>query len=175
MFEVVFVCLPLLLPLPVLNHLPTVVVAVVFGCFLFLVTLVTTCCFIGLLYRECTLFSFSSLSHLSHPSLSFQFVSLSLTPLSLFSLSLCFSHFSLFQFVSLSRFLLSPFSVGVCYFSLTPLFLSFQFVSLTLLSLFSFSLFLFSVCLCLSRSSLFLHFSLSLYHSLIKITFTCHK
>ncbi|XP_045565098.1 uncharacterized protein isoform X4 [Salmo salar] len=36
----------------VLNHLPTVVVAVVFGCFLFLVTLVTTCCFIGLLYRK---------------------------------------------------------------------------------------------------------------------------
>eukprot|EP00063_Salmo_salar_P011050 XP_013985885.1 PREDICTED: uncharacterized protein LOC106564350 isoform X4 [Salmo salar] len=36
----------------VLNHLPTMVVAVVFGCFLFLVTLVTTCCFIGLLYRK---------------------------------------------------------------------------------------------------------------------------
>ncbi|XP_055773593.1 uncharacterized protein si:dkey-93h22.7 isoform X3 [Salvelinus fontinalis] len=36
----------------VLNHLPTVVVAVVFGCFLFLVTLVTTCCFIGLLYGK---------------------------------------------------------------------------------------------------------------------------
>ncbi|KAK6300896.1 hypothetical protein J4Q44_G00289940 [Coregonus suidteri] len=36
----------------VLNHLPTAVVAVVFGCFLFLVTLVTACCFIGLLYRK---------------------------------------------------------------------------------------------------------------------------
>ncbi|XP_031667361.1 Fc receptor-like protein 1 isoform X2 [Oncorhynchus kisutch] len=36
----------------VLNHLPTTVVAVVFGCFLFLVTLVTTCCFIGLLYQK---------------------------------------------------------------------------------------------------------------------------
>uniref|UniRef100_A0A674ADU3 Si:dkey-93h22.7 n=1 Tax=Salmo trutta TaxID=8032 RepID=A0A674ADU3_SALTR len=206
----------------VLNHLPTVVVAVVFGCFLFLVTLVTTCCFIGLLYRECTLFSFSSLSRLSHLSLSFQFVSL--TPLSLFSLSLCFSHFSLFsvclslsllslfQFVSLSRFLLSPFAVGVCYFSLTPVFLSLFSLCLSRsylfrlslsLSLFSLCLsrsslsfqflclFLFSVCvsvshtllsfqfLCLSRSSLSpllsLSLSLSLYHSLIKITFTCHK
>ncbi|KAJ8001566.1 hypothetical protein DPEC_G00170810 [Dallia pectoralis] len=36
----------------VLNQLPVAVVAVVFGCFLFLVVLVTTCCFIGLFYRR---------------------------------------------------------------------------------------------------------------------------
>ncbi|XP_010870903.4 Fc receptor-like protein 3 isoform X2 [Esox lucius] len=36
----------------VLNQLPLTVKAVVFGCFLFLVSLVTTCCFIGCFYRN---------------------------------------------------------------------------------------------------------------------------
>ncbi|XP_057700678.1 platelet endothelial cell adhesion molecule isoform X2 [Corythoichthys intestinalis] len=36
----------------VLNRLPVSVVAVVFGCFTFLVVLVSACCFIGVLFRE---------------------------------------------------------------------------------------------------------------------------
>lgn len=41
---------------PVLNHLPVLVVAVVFGCFTFLVLLVSVCCGIGVVYSEFTVY-----------------------------------------------------------------------------------------------------------------------
>lgn len=44
---------PLLPPTPpVLNRLPVLVVAVVFGCFTFLVVLVSICCLAGVIFSE---------------------------------------------------------------------------------------------------------------------------
>uniref|UniRef100_A0A672Y334 Si:dkey-93h22.7 n=1 Tax=Sphaeramia orbicularis TaxID=375764 RepID=A0A672Y334_9TELE len=45
----------------VLNRLPVLVVAIVFGCFSFIIVLVSICCVIGVVFSEFTLFPLSSL------------------------------------------------------------------------------------------------------------------